>query len=218
MSERLLLKMARRLIAVLSPMFVTFVVFACVLIGGFWRLLRVGLIPSVVGYVVLLLLVLFLTTIVPSGGIYLFRRLARLKPWEAYKRRNLNIPYVLSVLSYTACTVMLYLLRTPIHLQSVMIAAMVSLMVCAIINIWWKVSVHMFAMGGASMVVAVCGLVMNFNPLVHLSLLFLLSGLLGSSLMMLRRHTFAQVMSGFVIGALCTAMFVLRGFTYFITV
>lgn len=216
MKERSMLKLARALSAVCSPLLMTFVVFAFLLLQGYGRLLAVGLVPTSTGYLILLFVVLLCTYIVPMVGIGLYRRLVRLGKWELARRSNLNIPYVLTVLSYLACSVMLYMLNIPSYLQGVVVAALVSLMVCALLNLWWKPSTHMVALGGVTSVVAVCGLVQNFNPLWYLCLLFLFSGMVGSARIMLRQHTLLQVMLSYVIGVVLTAYFFCRGFFFFL--
>ena len=212
MNERLLLKCARVLSSLFSPFYMTLVVFACILLHGLKRLLYVGYVPSLLGYVVLLFMVTCFTAVIPLASISVFRRVMRLSRGALSQRRNRAIPYVMTILSYLACTVMLSILNVPAYLQGSVVAALVTLMLCAVINMWWKVSVHMAALGGVTAALGVCGVVMNFNPLWHMCLLFLISGVVGTSRMILRQHTLSQILWGFGLGVACSTLFMIRGF------
>ena len=212
MNERLLLKCARALSSFFSPFCMTLVVFAFILLHGLRRLLYVGYVPSLLGYVVLLFMVACFTVVIPLISISVFRRAMQLSRSALSHRRNRAIPYVMAVLSYLACVVMLSMLNVPAYLQGSVVAALVTLMLCAVLNMWWKVSVHMAALGGVTAALGVCGVVMNFNPLWHMCLLFMVSGVVGTSRMILRQHTLLQVLGGFALGAACSALFMTRGF------
>ena len=48
-----------------------------------------------------------------------------------------------------------------------------------------------------------------FNPAIPVCILILLSGALGTSRIILRQHTVAQVFVGFAVGFVCTMFFIL---------
>lgn len=212
MNERTLLRCARFLSALFSPFYMTFAVFVCILFYSFRRLLYVGFIPSVWGYMILLFMVMCFTVILPQLSIVLFRRIMKQGGWVSSQRRSRTVPYIIAILSYLACIIMLSMLNAPTYLLGLVVSALVSIMLCALINVWWKVSTHMVALGGVTAVIGICGMVMNFNPLFYLCLLFLLSGVVGTSRMILRQHTLSQVLWSYVLGLACSAYFFLKGF------
>lgn len=212
MNERLLLRCARVLSAVFSPFYMTFAVFAFVLLHSFRRLLYVGFVPSVWGYLILLFMVASFTIIIPRASIALLRRMMKQSRWVLSQRQNRSVPYVMAILSYLACAIMLYTLKVPPYLQGVIVSSLVVLMLCAVLNVWWKVSTHMAALGMVAAAAGVFGVAMNFNPLWFLCLLFLVSGAVGSSRMLLRQHTLPQVLWGFVLGVACSLYFFSKGF------
>ena len=212
MNERLLLRCARVLSAIFSPFYMTFAVFAFVLLHSFRRLLYVCFVPSVLGYLILLFMVASFTLIIPRVSIALLRRMMKQSRWVMSQRQNRGVPYVMAILSYLACAIMLYTLKVPPYLQGVIVSSLVVLMLCAVLNVWWKVSVHMAALGMVAAATGVFGVAMNFNPLWFLCLLFLVSGAVGSSRMLLRQHTLPQILWGFVLGAACSLYFFSKGF------
>jgi hypothetical protein len=209
--ERSLLRIAKFFSLAFSPFYLTSVVFAVLLLHGFSRMAYVGYAPSLTGYLVLLFIVLCFTVLIPSVSISFYRRMMRLSRLEMGRRSNLGIPYVMSVLSYLACCVMLYILNVPAYLLGVVVSGLVTVIVCAQLNVWWKVCPHMVALGGTAGIAGVCGIVLGFNPLMLLCSLFIISGVVGTSRMILRQNTLPQVMWSFVIGAVCASYFFLFG-------
>ena len=212
MNERMLLKCARVLSAVFSPFYMTFAVFAFVLLHSFRRLLYVGFVPSIWGYLILLFMVASFTLIIPRVSIALLRRMTKQSRWVMSQRQNRSVSYVMAILSYLACAIMLYMLKVPPYLQGVIVSSLVVLMLCAVLNVWWKVSSHMAGLGMVTAAVGVFGVVLDFNPLWFLCLLFLVSGAVGSSRMLLRQHTLPQVLWGFVLGVAFSLYFFSKGF------
>ena len=67
----------------------------------------------------------------------------------------------------------------------------------------------MAAIGGLVGALLVFSQIFIFNPIYPLCLILIVAGLLGSSRIILRQHTLPQVVGGFLIGTLCTAVGVL---------
>lgn len=81
-------------------------------------------------------------------------------------------------------------------------AALVIQILCAIINVWWKISTHTAAIGGVTGALLAFSFLFAFNPVWWLCLTILVAGLLGSSRIILRQHTLPQVLTGYAIGLL----------------
>jgi membrane-associated phospholipid phosphatase len=91
-------------------------------------------------------------------------------------------------------------------MRSIVVAALIVQILCAIINHWWKISIHTAAIGGTTGAVVAFSLIFGFYPLWWLCLLILLAGVLGTSRMLLRIHSLGEIVGGYLIG-------VLAGFT-----
>ena len=85
-------------------------------------------------------------------------------------------------------------------------AALFIQIICALINVWWKISTHMAAIGGVAGALFVFGEFFGFNPVWWLCLVLILAGVLGSSRMILRQHTLPQVVTGFFVGVVCSIL------------
>lgn len=119
------------------------------------------------------------------------------------------VPYIISILCYFVCVYLMEQLHIPHFMASIVIAALVVQIVCALINMFWKISTHTAAIGGFAGALFVFADAFGFNPVWWFCLLFVLAGLLGSSRMILRQHTLAQVVTGFLVGAVCTVLAIL---------
>jgi membrane-associated phospholipid phosphatase len=92
------------------------------------------------------------------------------------------------------------LLHIPHFMGRILVAALMVQVICAVINIWWKISTHTAAIGGLAGGLVAFAHIFSFNPLWWLCLIIFLAGLLGSSRMFLRQHSLPQVVTGFFVG------------------
>lgn len=149
------------------------------------------------------------TVLLPTRLIHLYRRYHGWTPIQLGVRERRMVPYVISILCYFICFYILSLRHTPHTITSILIAALAVQMLCAMINVWWKVSTHSAAIGGVAGGLLSFSLIFNFNPVWWLCLVILLGGMVGTSRMILRQHTLPQVVVGFFMGLLCSAVTIL---------
>lgn len=149
------------------------------------------------------------TVLLPTRLIHLYRRYHGWTPIQLGVRERRMVPYVISILCYFICFYILSLRHTPHTITSILIAALAVQMLCAMINVWWKVSTHSAAIGGVAGGLLSFSLIFNFNPVWWLCLVILLGGMVGTSRMILRQHTLPQVVVGFFVGLLCSAVTIL---------
>ena len=116
------------------------------------------------------------------------------------------VPYVISILCYFFCVFLMDLFHIPHFMGAILSAALFIQVVCALINVWWKISTHTAAIGGVAGGLFIFGEYFGFNPVWWLCLVFILAGILGSSRMILRQHTLAQVLLGFIVGFVCSVI------------
>lgn len=119
------------------------------------------------------------------------------------------VPYVISIMCYFSCVYFMERMHIPHFMGSIVIAALVIQIVCAVANAWWKISIHTAAIGGVAGALFSFAEIFGFNPVWWLCVVFLLAGVLGSSRMMLRQNSLSQVVGGFCIGAVCSAVTIL---------
>ena len=94
----------------------------------------------------------------------------------------------------------------PHFMGTILSAALFIQIVCALINVWWKISTHTAAIGGVAGSLFVFGELFGFNPVWWLCLVLILAGILGSSRIILRQHSLSQVVAGFLVGMVCSIL------------
>ncbi|MBP3850726.1 MAG: phosphatase PAP2 family protein [Prevotella sp.] len=149
------------------------------------------------------------TILIPTVMIHLYRRYQGWNLIELGHRERRMVPYVISIVSYFTCIYVMERLHMPHFMSAIIIAALLLQIVCALINIWWKISTHTAAIGGVAGALFAFAEYLDFNPVWWLCLIFFLAGLLGTSRMILRQHSLLQVVVGFWVGFVCAALAIL---------
>ena len=153
-----------------------------------------------------LTLVYFFTILLPTVLIHLYRKYNGWNLIELGHREKRMVPYVISILCYFFCVYIMDLLHIPHFMGTIVSAALAIQIVCALINVWWKISTHTSAIGGVAGALFVFGELFGFNPVWWLCLVMILAGVMGTSRMILRQHSLAQVVAGFWVGVVCSVL------------
>ncbi|MCI5710889.1 MAG: phosphatase PAP2 family protein [Prevotella sp.] len=155
------------------------------------------------GYKIFVLCMVYLFTILlPTMLIHFYRRYQGWSPIELGVKERRMVPYTISILCYFVCLYLMETFHIPHFMGSILMAALFLQVLCAIINVWWKISTHTAAIGGvAGALIAFSGIFL-FNPTWWFCLVMLVAGMVGTSRMILRQHTLSQVLGGFGIGLL----------------
>ena len=137
----------------------------------------------------------------PSLLIHLYRKLQGWTSKELGRKERRLVPYIISILCYFGCFFFMEYRNTPRVISIILVAALVIQMICAFINIWWKISTHTAAIGGFFGALMALSFIFDFNPTWWLCFILVLAGAVGTSRMILRQHTLSQVVLGFLTGA-----------------
>jgi membrane-associated phospholipid phosphatase len=202
-SERQMILMARVLSMVFTPFYLPIIGLVVLFFFSY-----LSMFPWTYKLHVLLMTYLF-TILMPTVLIHLYRRYQGWNLIELGRRERRMVPYVISILCYFTCIYVMERLHMPHFMGSIIIAALLVQIVCAITNIWWKISTHTAAIGGVGGALFAFAEYLGFNPVWWLCLVFLVAGLLGTSRMILRQHNLAQVVTGFWVGFVCAAVAIL---------
>ena len=112
---------------------------------------------------VLLLTYLF-TILLPTLLIHLYRRYQGWNLIELGHRERRMVPYIISILCYFTCIYVMEHLHMPHFMGSIVVAALLVQIVCALINVWWKISTHTAAIGGVGGALFAFAYYLGFNP------------------------------------------------------
>lgn len=157
-----------------------------------------------------LLLVYLFTILLPTLLIRFYRLHQGWSPIELGIRERRMVPYLISILCYFACYYILMTNHFPYIIGIVLLAALIIQVVCALINVWWKISTHSAAIGGFGGGLIAFSFKYSFNPVSWLCLIIILAGLVGTARMILRQHTLSQVVAGFGVGFVCALNLIMR--------
>ncbi|MDD7318466.1 MAG: phosphatase PAP2 family protein [Prevotella sp.] len=194
MTEKRLILLSRVISSVISPfylpMFGMIVLFMFTYLGMLdpWIKLRV------------LLIVYIFTVIIPTYLIRLYHYYHGWTPIQIGSKERRMVPYVIAIVCYFVCYYIMNLLHMPHFIGTVIMAALMLQVACALVNLRWKVSTHAAAIGGVIGALIAFSFLFSFNPTWWLFFLFFMSGLVGTSRMILRQHTLTEVSMGFLMG------------------
>lgn len=158
----------------------------------------------------ILLLVYVLTILVPTRLIGYYQKYQGWNKQEMASKERRVIPYVISILCYFCCLYLLNMLHAPHVIGSVLAASLTIQVICAIINLKWKISTHTAAIGGITGAILAFAFLLGFNPTWWLCLTILLGGIVASCRMILRQHSLSQVVTGFLLGMVCAFFAILH--------
>lgn len=155
------------------------------------------------GKLILIGLVYLFTVLMPYWSVSVYRRVNGWTRHEMGQRERRVVPYVLSIICYTALLYVMSAFRLPSFTMAVIAAALAVQVVCAVVNIWVKVSTHAAGTGGIIGALMAFSLIFRFDPTLPLCLGILICGLVCTARMILRQHTLGELGLGVLIGLLC---------------
>lgn len=153
---------------------------------------------------VLLLIIAINTILLPMLVFAWFVKRRIIGSYHMAERNERHLPFLVGVTFLVSTYILLGRLPLPGMFRALVLTSVVSLMVTAFINMWWKISVHMMGMGGMLGAVVAMALMYQVQVLPMAMILAVAGGLVGWSRLCLDAHTPAQVYSGFSLGLLLT--------------
>ncbi len=144
-----------------------------------------------------------LTAILPVAAIFALIKLGKVGDVSISNPKERLLPYSISIVCYIAAILFLRSIHVPLWLSNFYIGAAVAALLASAITLRWKISAHGSAVGGFAAGLywmAVHNLLLS-GSLYWVAGGILLCGLVGTSRLILGRHTPAQVFAGFALGA-----------------
>jgi len=146
------------------------------------------------------LILAFYTIVLPLISVLFLIRIKHVYSLEMMDSKERPLPLffaaIFTALAYYRLEEIL--LFTPI-LKSEIIGSIIILMLASVISLWWKISLHMLAIGGAT------GIIVALNSLFGggaeaVMLFVFLSGMLAMSRLKEKAHDKSQIYLGFLLG------------------
>lgn len=149
---------------------------------------------------------------IPAILILMLYKIGIISDLSLKVRRERIYPYMITLLSYSVMIWFYYRMRMPTWFLMIMVSSVAIMIVAILITLKWKISAHMFGIGGLiGGAMSVSYFVEHSNPYFMFMGLFIIAGLVGTSRLILKRHTLAQVIAGFFLGLLLSFVFVWIG-------
>lgn len=172
------------------PIYLLLLLFSQTAFARFSTPLQIYLIGSVLLYGVVL----------PFFFILLLRIRGRLTNFRIEEQRERILPLMIGAICYMLCAVTIGRIESADFLRKFMVAAGCCELMCALVTMRWKISLHLTGMGSAVALLVVMNLLALPRMFVPLLVTIGASGLLASARLYLGRHTPLQVAAGFVGG------------------
>ncbi len=152
-----------------------------------------------------------ITCLIPAAVIFILYKLKLVSDSGLNRQNERLIPYSITALCYFALAYYLKTIHSPQWLFMFMAGAGIATIISAIVNRWWKISAHGAAVGGLiAMIFCLSYLQVNIVSLKWLLYAsVLVAGAVGTSRLILERHTLWQVIAGIANGIICVLAAVL---------
>lgn len=166
-------------------------------------------VPMREGRLFIIGLIAVTTFLLPVANAFFLLKTKQIYSLEMKTREERKIPFLVSAIFYSVALYILMKAEVSLLVRVWMLGATALVVLVLLINIIWKISVHMVAIGGLfGMMIALSErLQLNINYL--LITLALVAGLIGFARLKLDAHNPAQVYVGFLLGVVVELAFFL---------
>lgn len=189
-------KVARLISIVLHPMFViTWAMLLMFNLNAYFVLI----VPDDLRWTIILL-VFGNTVLLPAVLMWIMAKRNLISSLDLPSREERTWPFLIFAVFYASTYFLLRNIGLP-HLYYLFIAgALATIVLATIINLFWKISIHMIGIGGLTGGFLVLSYRSLINEPLLIILLIILSGLVGFARLQSNTHSPAQVYTGYLLG------------------
>ena len=199
-ADRTLIRTARVISAIFTPFSIPFLAFLILFLFSYLRIIPIQYKLIVLG------VVYCFTILMPTLTIFLFRKINGFSPEDLGERKRRFMPFLLTITSYVFCLVMMHRLNIPWYMTGIILAALIMMVICIVVNLKWKLSEHMAGVGAIVGGLVSFSALFGYNPVWWLCLFILIAGVLGTARIILQHHTLGEVLVGFAVGLICSLL------------
>lgn len=198
--EKTLIRVARMVSAVFTPFSIPFLAFLILFLFSYLSIMPIQYKLIVLG------IVYCFTIMIPVLAIFIFKKINGFSAQELGERKKRYVPFFLTITSYVFCLLMMNRLNIPWYMSGIILAALIMMVICIVVNLKWKLSEHMAGAGAVIGGLVAFSALFGYNPAWWLCLFILVAGVLGTARIILGHHTLGEVMGGFAVGFICSLM------------
>ena len=164
--------------------------------------------PLPAGYgVIVCTATLVFTCLIPLGMILMLKKRGVIDSIYLTERSQRTRPYLYSIAGFAVwCFFAGYTLHAPLYLLWTAIGSTAAIAIVAAVNIYWKISAHLCAMGGLTGGILSFGMATGTWPTVTLGATLLTNLLLMFARIRLGAHSPEQTVAGYITGLACTTV------------
>ena len=199
-ADRSLIRTARVISAIFTPFSIPFLAFLILFLFSYLRIMPIQYKLIVLG------VVYCFTILMPTLTNFLFRKINGFSPEDLGERKRRFMPFLLTITSYVFCLVMMHRLNIPWYMTGIILAALIMMVICIVVNLKWKLSEHMAGVGAIVGGLVSFSALFGYNPVWWLCLFILIAGVLGTARIILQHHTLGEVLVGFAVGLICSLL------------
>lgn len=199
-ADKTLIRTAQVISAIFTPFSIPFLAFVILFIFSYLRIMPLQYKLIVLG------VVYCFTILMPTLTIFIFRKINGFSPKDLVERKRRYVPFILTITSYVFCLLMMHRLNIPWYMTGIILAALVMMIICVVVNLKWKLSEHMAGAGAVVGGLVAFSALYGYNPVGWLCLFILVAGVLGTARIILQHHTLGEVMGGFTVGLICSLL------------
>ena len=199
-ADRSLIRTARVISAIFTPFSIPFLAFLILFLFSYLRIMPIQYKLIVLG------VVYCFTILMPTLTIFLFRKINGFSPEDLGERKRRFMPFLLTITSYVFCLVMMHRLNIPWYMTGIILAALIMMVICIVVNLKWKLSEHIAGVGAIVGGLVSFSALFGYNPVWWLCLFILIAGVLGTARIILQHHTLGEVLVGFAVGLICSLL------------
>lgn len=148
----------------------------------------------------ILLRMVFFTLLLPVSSVLIMMRAGLVQSFLVEEKKERNWPLLITSGIYLAGLYLLTDPRVPAFIQLFLMGAVGSMVLAMLINLRWKISLHMIGIGGLCGGLTALYLFMQEGNPIWLITAFVLAGVLGTARLLLNAHTSMQILCGFLLG------------------
>lgn len=198
--EKTLIRVARMVSAVFTPFSIPFLAFLILFLFSYLSIMPIQYKLIVLG------IVYCFTIMIPVLAIFIFKKINGFSAQELGERKKRYVPFFLTITSYVFCLLMMNRLNIPWYMSGIILAALIMMVICIVVNLKWKLSEHMAGAGAVIGGLVAFSALFGYNPVWWLCFFILVAGVLGTARIILGHHTLGEVMGGFAVGFICSLM------------
>ena len=198
--DKTLIRISRLVSALFTPFSIPFLAFLALFLFSYLSIMPIQYKLIVLG------IVYCFTIMMPVLTIFIFRKINGFSAQELSERKKRYTPFFLTIISYVFCLVMMNRLNIPWYMSGIILAALIMMVICVIVNLKWKLSEHMAGAGAVIGGLVAFSALFGYNPVWWLCGFIMVAGVLGTARIILRHHTLGEVLGGFAVGLVCALM------------